>query len=960
MPISNDSYEEAWQKLLDSGKIVGSKNEPIAQRTMFGWVVAGKLNVKNKEPHELYSHFLSTENELNIDSLLQRFWETEELSVKKQFLSDEEQFCENHFKSNFKYNDEGRFVVKLPIYRDTSRLGNTKGIAISRLLAMERRFQVDTDFERQYKNFMVEYESLGHMMPVENNEKSMDPKIYFLPHHAVMKGDSVSTKLRVVFDGTCKPSNRNSINSILGIAHCVERIKDSPIREYKLCTVTYGTASAPYLATRCLFETGLDLERDDPAVSSLIKESFYIDDLMAGAPSSEEAISLIKTLSNILEARGFHLRKWRSNSSEVLSRISSNWVGDSSNLEIHPDECSKALGLTWNSMKDIFIFNLKVNFPDNITKRSFLSQSARLFDPLGFLTPCTVSIKIFYQQLWLLKLDWDSPLPEALATNWKTFQKEFEQVCSIHIPRWIHTTSQQIILHGFCDASELAYASVIYAVQPQADGNTKVTLLVAKSRVAPLKSVSIPRLELNGALLLARLYATCKNILKEYDVHFYAWTDSQVVLSWLSSHPRNWKPYIANRTSEILDLVPADSWRYVPTKMNPADIACRGLSPKELPTCVLWWEGPQWLSCEMDSWPKQPKRNDQTSYVSKERKRTAFSFPVAVNCDFIDYLFLKFSSFTKIIDIFAFCFRYITNCKARVGKMKNLDSKGKYHVPPLTTYERRQATLHLELVSDLTSEAFIASLKRFCARRGAPKHIYCDNGTTFVGARRKLLEIFKFVSKLNENEQFCYFLSQMNIEWHFSPPVSPHFGGLWEAGVKSIKYHLKRVIGNTNLTFEEFSTLLTQVEAILNSRPLVSLECDNDPDSLNILTPSHFLIGEVITSSPEHTNDDKLSLRSRWDIVQKMKLGFWRKWKMDYLSNLQNRTKWKSPNHNFKVGEIVIIKEDNIPPATWPLGKVIETHPGKDGVVRVVTLRTVKGRFKRPIHKLCKLPLHQE
>ncbi|GFW01664.1 DUF5641 domain-containing protein [Trichonephila clavipes] len=326
----------------------------------------------------------------------------------------------------------------------------------------------------------------------------------------------------------------------------------------------------------------------------------------------------------------------------------------------------------------------------------------------------------------------------------------------------------------------------------------------------------------------------------------------------------------------------------------------------------------------MDSWPKQPKRNDQTSSVSKERKRTAFSFPVAVNCDFIDSLLLKFSSFTKIIDIFAFCFRYITNCKARVGKMKNLDSKGKYHVPPLTTYERRQAS------------------------------------TTFVGARRKLQEIFKFVSKLNENEHFCDFLSQVNIEWHFSPPVSPHFGGLWEAGVKSIKYHLKSVIGNTNLTFEEFSTLFTQVEAILNSRPLVSLDCDNDPDSLNILTPSHFLMGEVITSSPEHTNGDKLFLRSRWDIVQKMKLGFWSKWKIDYLSNLQNRTKWKSPNNNFKVGEIVIIKEDNIPPATWPLGKVIETHPGKDGVVRVVTLRTVKGRFKRPIHKLCKLPLHQE
>ncbi|GFQ80455.1 DUF1758 domain-containing protein [Trichonephila clavata] len=118
---------------------------------MFGWVVAGKLNVKNKEPNELYSHFLSTENDLKTDSLLQRFWETEELSVKKQFLSDEELFCEDHFQSTFKYNDQGRFIVKLPIYGDTSRLGNTKGIATSRLLAMEKRFEVDKNFERQYK-----------------------------------------------------------------------------------------------------------------------------------------------------------------------------------------------------------------------------------------------------------------------------------------------------------------------------------------------------------------------------------------------------------------------------------------------------------------------------------------------------------------------------------------------------------------------------------------------------------------------------------------------------------------------------------------------------------------------------------------------------------------------------------------------------------------------------------------
>ncbi|GFQ74886.1 DUF5641 domain-containing protein [Trichonephila clavata] len=436
---------------------------------------------------------------------------------------------------------------------------------------------------------------------------------------------------------------------------------------------------------------------------------------------------------------------------------------------------------------------------------------------------------------------------DALATKWKTFQKEFEQVCSIHIPRWIPTVSQQVTLHGFCDASELAYASVIYAVQQPADDNTKVTYLVAKSRVAPLKTVSIPRLELNGALLLARLYATCKNIFKEYDVHFDAWTDSQVVLSSLSSHPRNWKPYIANRTSGVLDLVPADSWRYVPTKMNPADIASRVLSPKELPTCVLWWEGSQWLSCEIDSWSKQPKRDDQISLVTKKRKRTAFSFPVSVNCDFIDSLFLKFSSFSKIIDIFAFCFRYITNCKARNGKMKsNLVSKGKYHVPPLTTYERRQASnkkfsciqnlfLKRKLIA-CSKEKYVSSLCSFIGKDGLIR----------VGGR----------------------LRNSTLQYGAKPPVI--LPNQYRATAS------KQLMGNQ------------PAHRVNPSRPFSACGVDH-AGPINVLRYR----GEVITSSPEHTNDDKLSLRSRWDIIQKMKLGFWRKWKSDYLSNLQNRTKWE-------------------------------------------------------------------
>ncbi|GBM52953.1 hypothetical protein AVEN_111307-1 [Araneus ventricosus] len=159
---------------------------------------------------------------------------------------------------------------------------------------------------------------------------------------------------------------------------------------------------------------------------------------------------------------------------------------------------------------------------------------------------------------------------------------------------------------------------------------------------------------------------------------------------------------------------------------------------------------------------------------------------------------------------------------------------------------------------------------------GTPKDIHSDNGTTFIGAKRKFGYLFKLVSKINLDENVRFFLSHVGVEWHTIPPLSPHFGGLWEAGVKSVKFHLKRVIGNTNLTFEELSALLIQIEAVLNSRPLIKLD-DNDVDSLNVLTPSHFLIGDVITSLPEIVEEAKLSLKGRWDIVQKMKLNFWKR-----------------------------------------------------------------------------------
>ena len=165
--------------------------------------------------------------------------------------------------------------------------------------------------------------------------------------------------------------------------------------------------------------------------------------------------------------------------------------------------------------------------------------------------------------------------------------------------------------------------------------------------------------------------------------------------------------------------------------------------------------------------------------------------------------------------------------------------------------------IHLELVSNLTSEAFIAALKRFIARRGLIDHLYSDNGSNFVGANRELKAFFKSEEFLQQVHNYA---AKTQFHWHFIPPNSPHFGGLWEAGVKSLKYHWKRIIGKALLTFEEFSTLMTQVEACLNSRPLIALS--NEPNDPSYLSPGHFLIGAPLTSlsEPDFTNTTMNSL----------------------------------------------------------------------------------------------------
>nr|CAH7757847.1 unnamed protein product [Callosobruchus chinensis] len=261
--------------------------------------------------------------------------------------------------------------------------------------------------------------------------------------------------------------------------------------------------------------------------------------------------------------------------------------------------------------------------------------------------------------------------------------------------------------------------------------------------------------------------------------------------------------------------------------------------------------------------------------------------------------------------------------------------------------------IHLEIATDLSTDSFLAALRRFCARRGKPTKLFSDNGTNFIGAKN---EINALTNILRQScQSITNFCSNQGIEWKFIPAHAPHFGDLWEAGVKFTKFHLKRVLGNASLIYEDFLTILNQVEAVLNSRPLYP--ASSDPKDLSPITPAHFLIGRPITSPPDPDLRD--IKEARLNRFQRIPQHIWSRWSREYVADLQRTGKWFQNSVNLKVGTLVVIKDNNLPPLCWLMARVIDVHPGEDGIVRIVSLRTSKGIIKRAVATICPLPTEE-
>ncbi|XP_073944620.1 uncharacterized protein [Choristoneura fumiferana] len=478
----------------------------LAQNSRLGWLVSGATTAATELPS---TNITVSTALLEVDHLLRKFWETEEYQPHEKPMTLLDQQCEEHYKKTHTRQEDGRYVVRLP-FKDAheENLGDARQIAVHRLKNMEKRFAHQPAFKKDYTDFIEQYQALNHMEDVNPQEKPRH-RPYILPHHAIVRQASTTTKLRVVFDGSAKPSDGSALNDQLLVGPPLQQdLRDLIIRwrthkiclladvkqmyrqilvakedvdyqrilwrsspqdeilEKRLLTVTYGTSCAPFLAIRTLKQLAQDEKSNYPDIVDIINNDFYMDDLLTGASDEEGAAKLQSSISQVMAKGKFEMHKWASNSSEVLKKIPTTAKTKQESVNIKMDDTIKALGIKWNSHHDVFELKLEITpSTEAFTKTSVLSDIARAFDPLGFLGPVIVTAKIFLQKLWLSGINWTDELPLELATEWSSYRDQLVHMPTLYLERWVHTQKdgiEKVEVHGFSDASCLAYAAVVY------------------------------------------------------------------------------------------------------------------------------------------------------------------------------------------------------------------------------------------------------------------------------------------------------------------------------------------------------------------------------------------------------------------------------------------------------------------------------------------------------------------
>lgn len=690
---------EAPVKLSDSLALVPSN---------FGWILSGPRS------HATVSFSLTVHNinadtsNQKLDDVVRKFWNLESIGIQpiQEKISTHNSELLTNFHQSFEISD-GRRVVKLPWKPEIQLSSNNYEVAIQRFNSLRRKLNANTDLKQKYAEHMQDYIDKKQVEVVLDKTHTKE-RLFYLPHHAVKKVTNEETKWRIVFDASSQSPGHPSLNDVLEVGpnllpdilatllrfrlHKIAitsdgrqaflqliladedrdatrflwykttytpdgklRIEDE-IETYRFTRLPFGLASSPFLLSATLRELATMYKQTYPSATKQI-ENAYMDDFVMGTSTDTDATILYQEMQQLTSHISLPLAKWTTNS-KILQNV---WKQENVPFK----DITQVLGVKWDTDSDVFQIDVHAKIvqasKEPVTKRLLLKLMSKFYDPLGLFAPVTVVAKILFQDTWLSGIQWDELLPPAVAQQWHKWINELQCLNDICIPRWIgFSANSDVTIHVFCDASERAYGACLYA-RHTIDVTTGVNLICSRNKLAPVKKVTLPRLELLAALLGARLlqYFCRETKMKSYTT--ILWSDSTVVLSWIKGDPNRWKTFVCNRTTEILQYTTPAQWRHCPGTDNPADHLTRGTFPFQLSSLESWWHGPKWLKHDPKIWPTKDLSCHTQPFVEVElRKTESQSFYVATTEPIIDIS--RYSSYTRLLRVTAWILRFVHNC----------------------------------------------------------------------------------------------------------------------------------------------------------------------------------------------------------------------------------------------------------------------------------------------------------
>ena len=689
--IGADQY---W-KIVEDHVIRG--NGPTAVKSKLGYLLSGPIETPSARKPVVSSFHVAAQPTPN----LEQFWSVESVGITPKEESTNSTL-DTYIANNVTRLTDGSYSARFPWKDNHAPLPTNLSTCIHRTRTLARKLAQNSHLLAKYNDILADQEQRGFIEKVEHPTNTS--RCHYIPHHAVRK-DSPTTPLRIVYDCSCHQArNQPSLNDCLltgqpqlndlcsiilrfrlhtiGICTDIEKAflhislheddrdwtrflwlsnpkdPESEFVTYRFRVVLFGAVCSPFMLNAALH---CHLSQHNSPIAQNMLANLYVDNIVSGCSSESEAVQLYKNARSIMTEAHFNLRSWASNSCKLTEQATRDKVADLSNPV-------NVLGLQWDTQADTLHLTSKSPIPSItslVTKREVLKESSKVFDPLGLLSPVTVRAKIFMQSLWQHNLDWDEPLSDEDQTQWLNIATNIQDARSVQIPRQyfptVNLSNQLDKLHVFADASLTAYGAVAFICR----GNS-TSFVMAKSRVAPLKPLTLPKLELMGALTAVRLCNFILQALHPLSLSTCFWSDSQIVLHWIQGEKRT-NTFVANRISEIHHLSEPHAWRYCPTQDNPADLLTRGITTSQLKLSELWKHGPQWLACD-DSWPTwqySPTVELQALAVTAtefQPSNASESHPTGIQC-VIDIS--KHSTLSKLLAVSAYVLRFIANCRAQ-------------------------------------------------------------------------------------------------------------------------------------------------------------------------------------------------------------------------------------------------------------------------------------------------------